>query len=338
MLNTPAFKQYLFDAPSNIMETINEIMIKFLKNESTILYQDLMDYIQIFSTETTELTQYIEQSNAFRKLKNEFPSLEKKVDNLESVASLFDGQSLQQIYVDTSIKVRSGYNEAYPGKSVLITESIEEVRKCLDLLPELFLKVKRDLDKGRENLATKVIKTSQMLSEMIEKFESAYIDNFHVRASTKKPKDILANIQSKSKTLDDISKKSELFKDSLEFLKSEGDKKVMETYPDLVEFECQQKVAKMTKIHEVTVKAWQYISIWQERVSKIHESNLKIIESILKLISECTVFNDKLNNKYPELYSKFKPTMTSMLQYQFELDFWHEIQQTYMKDRHWFEI
>ena len=62
-------------------------MIKFLKSESGVLYTELMDYIQVFSSETSELTQYIEQSNAFRKLKNEFPSLEKKVDNLERLIS-----------------------------------------------------------------------------------------------------------------------------------------------------------------------------------------------------------------------------------------------------------
>ena len=99
------------------------------------------------------------------------------------------------------------------------------------------MKVKRDLDKGRDDLATKVIQTSHMLSEMIEKFGSAYIENFHTRASTNKPKEILANIQAKSKTLNDISKKSDLFKDSLEYLKSEGDKKVIEAYPNLEEFE-----------------------------------------------------------------------------------------------------
>lgn len=237
MLNTPAFKQYLSEVPTTILSRINETMIKFLKSESGVLYNELMSYVQVFTTETTELTQYIEQSNAFRKLKNDFPSLGRKVDNLEAVASLFDTSTLSQVYVDTQVKSKIGYNDPYPSKSVLVTESIEEVRKCLDLLPELFLKVKRDLDKGRDDLATKVIKTSHMLSDMIEKFESAYIENFHTRASTKKPKEILANIQAKSKTLDDIAKKSELFKDSLEFLKSEGDKKVVEAYPNLEEFE-----------------------------------------------------------------------------------------------------
>lgn len=56
------------------------------------------------------------------------------------------------------------------------------------------------------------------------------------------------------------------------------------------------------------------------------------------MINECTVFNDKLSLEFPELYAKFKPTVTSMLNYQFELDFWQEIQQSYIKDRHWFEI
>ena len=91
-------------------------------------------------------------------------------------------------------------------------------------------------------------------------------------------------------------------------------------------------------MHEITLKTWQYISIWQDKVSKIHDGNLKIIESILKMINECTVFNDKLSHSFPELHIKFKPTITSMLSYQSDLDFWHEIQQSYIKDRHWFEI
>ena len=129
MLNTPAFKQYLTDVPTTILTRINETMIKFLKNESGVLYSELMNYVQVFTSETKELTQYIEQSNAFRKLKNEFPSLGCKVDNLEAVASLFDASALSQVYVDTQRKSTIGYNDPYPSKSVLVTESIEEVRK-----------------------------------------------------------------------------------------------------------------------------------------------------------------------------------------------------------------
>ena len=183
MLNMPLFKQSISLIPSTILNNINDIMVKFLKSESQFLYKELMEYIQIFSTETTELTQYIEQSNAYRKLKNEFPTLERKVDNLESLASLFDTSTLSQIQVDNF--VRPGYSEPAQGKSVMVSESILEVRKCLELLPELFLKVKQDLDKGRDNLATKVISTSKVLYDMIEKFEAAYIDNFHKRASSK---------------------------------------------------------------------------------------------------------------------------------------------------------
>ena len=65
MLNTPAFKQYLTDVPTTILTRINETMIKFLKSESGVLYSELMNYVQVFISETTELTQYIEQSNAF---------------------------------------------------------------------------------------------------------------------------------------------------------------------------------------------------------------------------------------------------------------------------------
>jgi len=52
-----------------------------------------------------------------------------------------------------------------------------------------------------------------------------------------KPKEILANIQTKTKTLEEIEKKSDLFKKSLEFLKSEGDRRVNEEYPDINEFD-----------------------------------------------------------------------------------------------------
>lgn len=210
MLNMPAFKQSISLIASTILSNINDIMVKFLKSESQSLYQELIEYIQTFSTETTELTQYIEQSNAYRKLKNEFPTLERRVDNLESLASLFDTTTLSQIQVDNF--VRPGYSDPAPGKSVMVSESIIEVRKCLELLPELFLKVKQDLDKGRDNLATKVISTSKVLYDMIEKFEAAYIDNFHRRASSKKPKEILANIQTKTKTLEEIEEKVSLFK------------------------------------------------------------------------------------------------------------------------------
>jgi hypothetical protein len=284
MLNTPSFKQSLSNMSTTVMNNINETMIKFLKTESSSLYTELMKYIQIFSIETKELTQYIEQSNAFRKLKNDFQTLERKVDNLESVASLFDIATLSQVYVDTAIKTKGSSNEPYPNKSVLVTESITEVRRCIELLPELFVKVRNDLEKGRDNLATKVLDTSQVLSGMIDKFEAAYVDNFHRRASTKKPKEILASVQSKTKALEDITMKTELFKESLEFLKSEGDKKVIEAYPDLNDFECHHKAIKIRQIHDITLKTWQYISIWQDKVSKIHDGNLKIIDSILKMI------------------------------------------------------
>ena len=55
MLNTPAFKQYLSEVPTTILSRINETMIKFLKSESGVLYNELMSYVQVFTTETTEL-------------------------------------------------------------------------------------------------------------------------------------------------------------------------------------------------------------------------------------------------------------------------------------------
>ena len=274
MLNMVAFKQSISNMPSTVLNNINEIMIKFLQNESNALYQDLMNYIQIFSTETIELTQYIEQSNAFRKLKNEFPTLEKKVENLEAVASFFDSNVLSQIQVNNYMGTKGTNIDAYQSKSVVVSENILEVRKCIDLIPDLFLKVKHELDRGRENLATKVIETSKALVEMINKFEEVYVDNFHRRASTKKPKEILTNVQAKSKTFEDIQKKSDLFKESLEFLKAEGDRRVMEMYPDLSQFECQVQIQKLKKMHDSTLKAWQYISNWQDKLSEIHQSSI----------------------------------------------------------------
>ena len=272
--------------PTKVLDNLNDIMIKFLQDESSSLYQELMNYIKIFSSETPELTQFIEQSNAYKKLKNEFPSLEKKVENLEAVASFFDNNILSQIQANRKIYPNSGNIDNYRSKSVVISESIIEVRKCLQLLPELFMKVKHDLDVGRENLATKVIETSKTLLEMIHNFEEAYVDNFHKRASTKKPKDILANVQAKSKTFDDIQKKSDLFKSSLEFLKSEGDRRVVQLYPDLEKFECHIQIQRLTKMHESTIKAWEYISIWQDRMDGIAQSNIKIIDSIQSMISK----------------------------------------------------
>jgi hypothetical protein len=38
-----------------------------------------------------------------------------------------------------------------------------------------------DLRKSRTNLGTKVMKSSSALAEMIEKFETAYVDKFHGR-------------------------------------------------------------------------------------------------------------------------------------------------------------
>jgi len=337
MLNMLAFKQSISNMPTTVLNNINEIMIKFLQEESSSLYQELMNYIQIFSTETPELTQYIEQSNAYKKLRNEFPSLEKKVENLEAVASFFDNNVLAQIQANSNIYPNSGV-DTYRSKSVVISESIAEVRKCLQLLPELFMKVKNDLDIGRENLATKVIETSKTLLQMIKSFEEAYIDNFHVRASVKKAKETLVNVQSKSKTFDDIQKKSDLFKSSLEFLKSEGDRRVIQLYPDLEQFECHVHIQKLFKMHESTIKTWEYISVWQDQMENISQSNIQIIDFILDMISKCILFNDHLVNNYPNLAQKFKPTITKMHFFQLELEFWQEIQQDYVKDRHWAEI
>lgn len=279
-----AFKQSISNMPNTVLNNINEIMLKFLQTESSTLYQDLMAYIQIFSTETTELTQYIEQSNAYRKLKNEFPSLEKKVENLESVASFFDTNVLSNLKINNYTQSKSNQAEVLQSKSLLVSENISEVRKCLELLPDLFLKVKHDLDKGRNDLAQKVIETSKALLEMTDKFEEVYIDNFHRRASTKKPRDILSNVQAKTKTFEDIQKKSDLFKQSLGFLKAEGDRRVSEMYPDLDQFECHLKMIKLKKMHEVTLKTWEYICTWQERISEVHQSSFKSIGKFYKLI------------------------------------------------------
>ena len=276
MLNMLSFKQSISNMPTTVLNNINEIMIKFLQDESESLYNELMNYIKIFSSDTPELTQYIEQSNSFRKLKNEFPSLEKKVENLEAVASFFDNNILAQIQANSNIYPTSGV-DAYRSKSVVVSESIAEVRKCLQLLPELFMKVKNDLDIGRENLANKVIDTSQTLLKMISNFEEAYIDNFHKRASTKKPKEILENVQSKNKIFDDIQEKADLFKSSLEFLKSEGDRRVIQLFPDLEQFECQVQIIRLQKMHEATIKTWEYISVWQDKMENISQSNIKII-------------------------------------------------------------
>lgn len=265
--------------PAIVLNNLNEIMIKFLQSESQALYQELMEYIQTFSSETTELTQYIEQSNAFRKLKKEYGTIEKKVENLESVASFFDTDVLSQIQINNYASPRS--NEIFKSKSVVISETITEVRKCYDLLPQCFMEVKHNLDLGRENLATKVIETSKALLQMTNNFEEAYIENFHRRASTKKPNEILANIQSKTKTLEEIQKKSNLFKQSLEFLRSEGDRRVIELYPDLEQFECHVLIHKIYRMHEDTLKAWEYISIWQDRMENIHQSNIKIIGKVM---------------------------------------------------------
>lgn len=129
MLNMPLFKQYVSTMPTTILGNLNETMVKFLKSESSRLYNELVRYIQIFSTETSELTQYIEQSNAYRRLKNEFPSLEMKVDNLEAVASLFDTNSLSQIQIDNFVKGKQEGGEPFSSKSVMVAENIIEVRK-----------------------------------------------------------------------------------------------------------------------------------------------------------------------------------------------------------------
>jgi hypothetical protein len=278
MLNMLSFKQKISNMPAIVLNNLNEIMIKFLQTESQVLYQELMEYIQIFSSETSELTQYIEQSNAYRKIIKEYGIIEKKVENLESVALFFDTDVLSQIQTNNYASPRS--NEIFKSKSVVISETISEVRKCYDLLPQCFLEVKHNLDLGRENLAIKVIETSKALLQMTNNFEEAYIENFHRRASTKKPKEILANVQSKSKTLEEIQKKSNLFKQSLEFLKSEGDRRVMELYPDLDQFECHVLINKIRRMHEDTLQTWEYISIWQDRMESIHQSNIAIIGNI----------------------------------------------------------
>ena len=56
------------------------------------------------------------------------------------------------------------------------------------------------------------------------------------------------------------------------------------------------------------------------------------------MISNCILFNDHLVNNYPDLANKFKPTVARMHFFQLELEFWQEIQQEYVKDRHWSEI
>lgn len=56
------------------------------------------------------------------------------------------------------------------------------------------------------------------------------------------------------------------------------------------------------------------------------------------MITKCVLFNDHLNNNYPELALKFKPTISKMQYYQIELEFWQEIQRDYVRDRHWYEI
>jgi hypothetical protein len=65
---------------------------------------------------------------------------------------------------------------------------------------------------------------------------------------------VLTSIQDKSKTLHDIKKKVDLFKECLEFLKEEGDPRVNDEYPDLSNFECEKRLIKMNQIHENTLK------------------------------------------------------------------------------------
>lgn len=92
-----------------------------------------------------------------------------------------------------------------------------------------------------------------------------------------KPKEILANIQTKTKTLEEIEKKSDLFKKSLEFLKSEGDRRVNEEYPDINEFDWYTKINKIKKMHKFTMRTWEWISEWQEKTTDFHKATPDII-------------------------------------------------------------
>lgn len=56
------------------------------------------------------------------------------------------------------------------------------------------------------------------------------------------------------------------------------------------------------------------------------------------MISECTLFYEYLKSYYPELGQKFESTATKMQYFQVELEFWQEIQNEYVKERHWSEI
>jgi len=100
-------------------------------------------------------------------------------------------------------------------------------------------------------------------------------------------------------------------------------------------------------MHEATLKAWEFMSQWQEKLVQINESSIEgigkfyddiFVGSIQKMISECTLFSESLARNYPELSLKFDSTTKKMQHYQIELDFWDEIQKDYVTDRHWVEI
>ena len=155
----------------------------------------------------------------------------------------------------------------------------------MELLPDMFIKVKKDIEQGRDDMADKVIGKSQELQEVMVKFEDAYIDNFHRRGSTKKPKDVLHSVQMKGKTLEDINMRVDIFKQSLEFLHKEGHRRAKEAYPDLEKYECYISNKRLQSMHEVTLKAWEFMTQWNDRFNKIGQESIKNIGEFHHLLS-----------------------------------------------------
>jgi hypothetical protein len=180
MLNMMSFKQTVASLPAQCLNDIYKTMVEFLTQETQSLHSTLEGYLTAFSSEREDLASFIEKSTKHKELQKDYPTLTKRVENLEAVAGLIDQSALQ----NTST-----------GWSTSVGEGIDEVRRCMELLPDLFIKVKKDIEQGREDMADKVIGTSKELQKMMDAFEEAYVDNFHRRGSTKKPKDVLTSVQ-----------------------------------------------------------------------------------------------------------------------------------------------
>jgi phage head maturation protease len=64
-----------------------------MKSETQSLFTELTYYLEVFNNESEDIGPFIEQSKAFRKLKdqsNSQQSISKRTENLEAICSFFN--------------------------------------------------------------------------------------------------------------------------------------------------------------------------------------------------------------------------------------------------------